>query len=159
MDGSPPETFLPHRFACYYSVATFVYLSLPCNACIDVRVLQSVRKRPTYQAQAAADRTKAPAPVRSVTLCVLVVAVTPKPTRLAPPITPDRSSITKAGKTRQGRTRRNKTGQARTRSRQERQAKDNGRSYNSQPKHGDTNASFSSECLFSGKVSLRFRGR
>lgn len=44
----------------------------------------------THQAQAAADKTKAPAPVRSVILWVLVAAVMANPARFAPPITPSR---------------------------------------------------------------------
>lgn len=79
----------------------------------------------THQAQAAALRTKAPAPVRSVTLCVFVVAVTPKPTRLAPPITPDRSS-TMQSHTRQDRTGQDKTGQGQDK---KAQTGDNGSQY------------------------------
>jgi hypothetical protein len=41
----------------------------------------------TYYAEAIALATKAPVPQASVSLCVLVAAVIPKPTKLIPPIT------------------------------------------------------------------------
>ena len=61
-------------------------------AAAEVTAWKAAEAVESHHAHAAAERTNAPAPVKSVTLCVRVPAVIAYPARLAPPITPGKTT-------------------------------------------------------------------